>query len=260
MPAGFCAGGLCALPCIHPFVTWRTLSSKTAPAPSHLSLNDRWYLDVNNFARHTAWLHGFMRFYAHDFGVALLALALLVAWWVARHDLEPDRAVARVLWAAGGTVVIWGIAHYGLKPLVAEKRPYLVLPHVEVLLTRTTGYSFPSGHATVAGAVIAGLFVARRWIIATVATVLGFLLAFGRVYVGMHFPGDVAAGLAIGAAFVLVFAWPAIAILEGMDRFIRLRTPFGPLVRAGSSWARPRPSRWGDDRGWKPPAKHPNAS
>lgn len=228
--------------------------------PVHLSLNDRWYLDVNRFARHTTWLHGFMRVYAHDLGVALLALTLLVAWWIARYDRRPDRAVAAVLWAAGGTVVIWGIAHYGLKPLVAEKRPYLVLPHVEVLLTRTTGYSFPSGHAVVAGAVMAGLFVARRWVLAVIATVLGLLLAFGRVYAGMHYPGDVAAGLLIGAAFVVVLAWPAIAILARFDRWLRLHTPFGSLVSSGSTKERSRLRQRDDIRAWKPPAKHPNAS
>ena len=229
------------------------------PTAAH-SLNDRWFLDVNSFARRTAWLHGFMRFYAHDFGIGLLALALLVGWWVARHDRRPERAVAFVLWAAAGTVVIWAIAHYALKPAVAELRPYLVLPHVEVLETKTTGYSFPSGHATVAGAVIAGLWLARRWLIAAFATVFGLLLAFGRIYVGMHFPGDVAAGLAIGAAFVLLLAWPAVALLERLDTAIRMHTPFGPLVNAHASWGRMRPATWNDSDPFRPRGPQVGAS
>jgi membrane-associated phospholipid phosphatase len=200
---------------------------------SGLSLNDRWYLDVNRFARQTPGLHAFMRFYAHFGGVGLLALLLLVAWWVARFDRRPERAVALVLWAAGGTVLAWILAHYGLKPLVAEKRPYLVLPHVEVLLHRTHGYAFPSGHATVAGAVIAGLWLARRWVLAVLASLAGLLLGFGRVYTGMHYPFDVVGGLLIGAAFVLVLAWPAVALLEAFDRLLVEHTPFGWLVRAG---------------------------
>ncbi len=239
-------------------VTFPRLAASAVRAPAHLSLNDRWYLDVNRFARQTPWLHGFMAQYAHYLGVALLALALLVAWWVARHDRHPDRAVAFVLWAAGGTVLVWVLAHFGLKPLVAEKRPYLVLPHVEVLLTRTHGYSFPSGHATVAGGVIAGLYLARRWWIAGVVTFLGLLLAFGRVYAGMHFPGDVAAGLVIGAGFVLVLAWPAVAIGEHVDRFIRQHTPFGVLVSAEDPRGRSLSPRWGRSQAWKPPARHPD--
>ncbi len=205
---------------------------------ANLSLNDRWYLDVNRFARSTPGLHAFMRFYAHFGGVGLLALLLLVAWWVARSDRAPERAVALVLWAAGGTVLAWILAHYALKPLVAERRPYLVLPHVEVLLTRTHGYAFPSGHATVAGGVIAGLWLARRWLLAALATVAGFLLAFGRIYTGMHYPFDVVGGLLIGAAFVVVLAFPAVRLLEAFDRALVDHTPFGFLVR---SRPQPRP-------------------
>jgi len=205
-----------------------------------VSLNDRWYLDVNRFARQTPGLHPFMRFYAHFGGVGLLALLLLVAWWVARSDRRPERAVALVLWAAGGTVAAWLLAHYVLKPLVAERRPYLVLPHVEVLLHETHGYSFPSGHATVAGAVIAGLWLARRWLLAALATLAGLLLGFGRVYTGMHYPFDVVGGLLIGAAFVLVLAWPAVAVLEAFDRALVAHTPFGWLVTSAGRRARAR--------------------
>jgi hypothetical protein len=171
---------------------------------------------------------------------------------VARFDRRPERAVALVLWAAGGTVLAWILAHYGLKPLVAEKRPYLVLPHVEVLLHRTHGYAFPSGHATVAGAVIAGLWLARRWILAALATVAGLLLGFGRVYTGMHYPFDVVGGLLIGAAFVLVLAWPAVAVLEAFDRLLVEHTPFGWLVRAGGRARRSGPLGGGSRSGGSP--------
>ncbi len=225
-----------------------------------LSLDDRWFLDVNRFARDTSWLHGFMRVYAHDAGAVVLGLLVLLAWWVARRDRHPDRAVAFVLWAAAGTVIAWAVSHYVLKPVFAELRPYLVLPHVEVLAARTSEYSFPSGHATVAGAVIAGLWLARRWILASIATVLGLLLAFGRVYVGMHFPADVAAGLAFGAAVVLLLAWPAVALLQRLDTEVRMRTPFGPLVSADSTWGRMRPPKWRDHEMSGPPLATPAAS
>jgi len=196
------------------------------------SINTRWYLELNTVARHSAWAHGVMKTYSHDLGIGLLALCLLGAWWWARRAPTPTRAVAGVLWAAGGTVVAWVIAHYGLKPLVAERRPYLALPHVEVLLTRTTGYSFPSGHATVAGAVIVGLLLARRPVAAALAVVLGLLLGFGRVYTGMHYPFDVVGGLVIGGVVVAVL-WPlAVPLLTRFDQLL-LRTPLAPLVATG---------------------------
>ncbi len=173
-----------------------------------------------------------MAFYAHDFGAGVLALLLLVAWWRARSSSQPARNVALVLWAAGGTFIAWVIAHYGLKPLIAERRPYIALHHVEVLLPRTTGYSFPSGHATFAGGVIVGLWLVKDKLLAWAATILGLLLAFGRVYVGMHYPGDVLGGLAFGGLLVLILMPPAVAVLTRFDTALLKSKLFAPLVAA----------------------------
>jgi len=172
--------------------------------------------------------------YSHFLGIALLAVVLLASWWWARRSPDPAHGVAQLLWTAGGTVVAWVIAHYVLKPLVAERRPYLALHGVEVLLTRTHGYSFPSGHATVAGAVIVGLLLAGRPLASAAAIVLGLLLCFGRVYTGMHYPFDVLGGLFVGAV-VMAVTWPvAVPVLERFDRLL-LTTPFGPLVARGGA-------------------------
>lgn len=171
------------------------------------SVNTAWYIDVNNWARESSWAHGFMRIYSHDIAILLLALILVVAWLVARRSTDAPKAVARVLWAGGGTIVAWLVTDFELKPSIAEQRPYFVVSHVEVMFARTHEYSFPSGHATVAGAVIVGLFLARRQITAWFALVIGLLLCFGRVYTGMHYPFDVVAGFLFGGAVVAI-TWP----------------------------------------------------
>ena len=77
--------------------------------------------------------------------------------------------------------------------------PTRTMTDVHVLVDRTTDFSFPSDHATVAGAVAVGLLLAnRRWGI--VAAFAALVMAFTRVYVGAHYPGDVVAGLALGGA------------------------------------------------------------
>lgn len=201
---------------------------------SMTNLNEKLYLDVNKFAVDTPWAHTLMATYSHYLAVALLAILLLSAWWKARSEPSPDLAVSRVLWAAGGTVLAWVVAHYALKPLFAEKRPYIVLGHVEVLLTKTYGYSFPSGHATVAGGVITGLWLARRHICAVLATFIGLFLAFGRVYTGMHYPGDVVGGLIFGSLFLLVLYKPAVFIIDRIVRQIGRNRVLGHLVQRGS--------------------------
>lgn len=194
------------------------------------STNTRFYLDVNHFARHTGWAHGFMAGYALYGGVAFLAFLILVAWWLARSDRDPVRAVAAVVWVALGTLAAVGIAQ-PLDHLVAEMRPYYNLPGVEVLVPRAHDFSFPSDHATAAGAVIAGLWLSGRRVrvVAAVATVAGLFLAFARVYVGAHYPGDVVGGLVLGAAVVLVVYPLALLVLRWFTALVA-RSALRPLV------------------------------
>ena len=67
--------------------------------------------------------------------------------------------------------------------------------------------SFPSGHATGAAA-LATAFAAlasntpRRRAAIAVATLFAFLVGLSRVYFGVHYPSDLLAGWAVGAAWV----------------------------------------------------------
>ncbi len=79
-------------------------------------------------------------------------------------------------------------------------RPPAVLDHVHVLGHSLTSHSFPSGHAASDGVMVLLAFLIwsprdwRSWAVA----MLFILAAIGRIYVGVHFPLDVAAGLIIG--------------------------------------------------------------
>lgn len=67
----------------------------------------------------------------------------------------------------------------------------------EPLLEAPSTFSFPSGHATVAFAcaTVLALAVPRlRWPLYALAA----LIAFSRVYVGVHYPGDTVAGAVLG--------------------------------------------------------------
>ncbi len=48
---------------------------------------------------------------------------------------------------------------------------------------------------------------------------VGLLLAFDRVYVGAHYPGDVLGGLCLGAVVVLVLRPPGLAILRPLAKW-----------------------------------------
>ncbi len=102
-----------------------------------------------------------------------------------------------------------------------------------------------------AGAVATGLcYVNRR--LGILAWVAAVLLAFSRVYVGAHYPHDVAAGLLLGAAVIVVGQLAARAVLTWLlGRLVG--TPLRPLLVAGRGEAQPT-STHGTDRPAQPTA------
>ena len=104
-----------------------------------------------------------------------------------------------------------------LKPLVQRIRPCFALDHVRLLISQPQSYSFASSHAanSAAVAVITWIFFHQGVLVEKLFTGLMIFYAlsvsFSRVYVGVHYPGDVFAGMVIGicSAFLvyLVFSW-----------------------------------------------------
>ena len=170
----------------------------------------------------------------------LLALdAQLRGWIVAHHTLLLDQAMQALSDAGGGGVpwlvigaalvwrrpsraaVIWQaalaillaalIADAILKPIVGRARPFMVARDVAVIDTRPSSSSFPSGHAATsfAGAAV----LALAWPAGRAALwALALLVAFSRVYVGVHYPLDIAAGALVG----LFAAYVALGGKDGM--------------------------------------------
>ena len=183
---------------------------------------------VNDFARHTAWLHGAARLFAND-GVLLFGL-LLVAGTLLNRSVGV-RAVTRSLLAGAGVLVAVA-ANQPLVQLVAEKRPYVRWTDVLVLVHRSTDPSFPSDHAVMAGATAVGLLLSRRRL-GWAAVPLALLMAADRVYVGAHYPGDVLAGLLFGGLVAAVVQLLAPFVSGGLEALSR--GPLRSLVLAPSA-------------------------
>jgi len=92
------------------------------------------------------------------------------------------------------------IKHIFLIPRPADPRISILRP--------ADSPSFPSGHAQNSVAVW-GLLASRvrKVVVWGVAVVVVLLITFSRIYVGVHYPQDVIAGLILGAIFLCLFLW-----------------------------------------------------
>lgn len=130
-----------------------------------------------------------------EFPFVLLFVAFLV--WRARK-----RAAAEYFgWCLAG----WAM-YALLKTVIHRPRPHLV--------ERLSGggwYSFPSGHAMLGPIIYVFAVVlilpmitrrSQRILLLTAAWLLVFLIAFSRVYLGVHYPSDVAGGILAGASWL----------------------------------------------------------
>lgn len=91
-----------------------------------------------------------------------------------------------------------------LKNLVGRIRPYEVVDGLQCLIGAQKDFSFPSGHtgSSFASAVVCFKELPKRYGIPLL--VLAFLIAFSRLYVGVHYPTDVLAGMVIGTLVALL--------------------------------------------------------
>ncbi len=87
---------------------------------------------------------------------------------------------------------------FGLKDITDRTRPFVAHPQIDPLYVVHSS-SFPAGHAATAfaGATLLS-YVAPKAMPGFLA--LAVLIAYSRVYVGVHYPGDVIAGAIVGAA------------------------------------------------------------
>ena len=117
--------------------------------------------------------------------------------------LEPSRLL--IPWTA--VAASWTVAE-GVKYLFDRNRPFLWDKEIAPLIKTPSSSSFPSGHSATAAAGAITLSVLYPPF-APVLVLAGLLVVLSRVYLGVHFPFDVLAGIIIGistSAVVLAVA------------------------------------------------------
>ncbi|MHB1293858.1 MAG: phosphatase PAP2 family protein [Anaerolineae bacterium] len=121
--------------------------------------------------------------------------SVIFFWWI-------DKRLAARLAA------LYLLSHYinhWVKIRAAIERPF-VLSELVVQKAYATGYSFPSGHAQATTTLWLSwcLIFRRRWLWPLGAAMV-VLVSFSRLYLGVHYPQDVVAGVFLGGTLTLAY-------------------------------------------------------
>ncbi|MGI5283484.1 phosphatase PAP2 family protein [Nonomuraea polychroma] len=176
------------------------------------------YNDIVGFALTTPdWLHTLAEV-GTDAGLfvfaALFALAALRAW------RAPARDLALVIAGPAGVVFAYVVSEV-IKTFVREDRPCRGGIATIAHCPPPDDWSFPSNHSVIAAGATATLVLAWR-ALAWVVFPLAAFVAFSRVFVGVHYPHDVAVGLLLGLVLAPLFALLLVGAVTPAVRHTRL--------------------------------------
>ena len=162
---------------------------------------------VARLHRHDEWLlHCFLRCRRSLLDRVMTAAtrlgdpAIVIGFTLLLLAIGPTRAVG---WKVAAMVTLSHVAVQLLKRTVNRPRPALPVG-IEALLQAPDRFSFPSGHAAASLSVALGLSAFVPTEIAPLVLVVGLVTGVSRCYLGLHYPGDVAAGWMLGWLAYLV--------------------------------------------------------
>src|SRR5579864_8957405 len=225
-----------------------------------LQLNYALFQAINANAGVYAWLDAFMIFCANTL-IFLWPLLLLCVWGIPlrwrKSTTEPDRVRqlkvrrAAVLWTAVACVLAYGL-NLLIEQVIFEPRPF-VSHAVHLLISHPADGSFPSDHAAWSFAVVGMLAFAlislsrtsnrprddrygnaRAWsmtrlplLYLLIALAVACLIGFARIFVGLHYPGDILGGAIDG----LIGAGIATALCHVLNRLTQAILQFAAFLR-----------------------------
>ena len=131
-----------------------------------------------------------------DKGIFWILLAIVLLFFKKTRPLGIMAGIALVFSVLINNVLI--------KPNVGRIRPYEVVDGLKLLIERQDDPSFPSGHSGASFAAAVVFLVKGPKKLGIPAIIMAALIAFSRLYVGVHYPTDVICGIITGTCCAII--------------------------------------------------------
>lgn len=150
---------------------------------------------VNNLSGHIHFIDVLLSFIA-QYGLEFYGLFFVIFWFtLPRSNVDARHAlVLAVLSGVVALLINLVISHLWLRP-----RPFAALPKGDYhqLIPHSADASFPSDHGSGGTAMAAATWGTNKWM-SRIFTIFTAVMLFARIYVGVHWPTDILASIAVG--------------------------------------------------------------
>jgi undecaprenyl-diphosphatase len=162
--------------------------------------------------------------------IFVLVVVAGAIWFFGRPGRSDRSKLAAA--SAGVAAVVALLANVILGKLWFHDRPFVDHPHQTLLLVKHgADNSFPSDHTSLAFAVAFAVLVFHRRLGALLVLVAAGI-GIDRIFVGVHYPIDVLAGMLVGLGAALLVAYPGRRFVDRLVRLVsRISDPVVSAVR-----------------------------
>jgi undecaprenyl-diphosphatase len=155
---------------------------------------------INSFAGKWIWLDSLAIFFAKYLVYFLVAGAIAFFFFI-----KDKKQRIRYLFLAGASVILSRLVITELIRLIWHRSRPFVEHQVNQLLEHSTSGAFPSGHVAFLFALSTAIYFSNKKI-GWLFFALSFLIGLARIFIGVHYPLDILAGIAVGV-FSVIAIW-----------------------------------------------------